>query len=490
MKGLLNKLLRTLLGKLWLTITSLVLVIILIIWVFQVGLLEQFYIAERKEILLYEGKEIASLILETSDKEININQDIIDKIDEFGTSYNVRVTILDSENNIFLLHPERPIPKPKDLSDKDLTDRNLFRLNKDFFESIESDFTKTETYIKSFDNPKTNYSFIIANIPINNDGNIIGTVVLTSAVAPIQETTSILRKQLSIITIFSLIIATLLAFILAKIFIKPIVSITETSKKIAKGDFTASVVINSKDEIGVLGHTINDMAIQLGQIEKFRKEFIANTSHELKTPLSLIRAYAELIMDIDEDKIERDTHLQVIINESIRLNNMVEDILYLSQMESGYYKLKLEEFSVVDIINSVMEKLSLFAIDKNVKLKLQTNDENTLITGDREKLYQVFFNLINNSIIHSFENEKVDINVNKDNNKVRIEIKDNGSGIPKEGLPYVWDRFYKVDKSRKRNDSGTGLGMSIVKNILESHKFKYGIESELNKGTLVWIEIK
>ena len=167
---------------------------------------------------------------------------------------------------------------------------------------------------------------------------------------------------------------------------------------------------------------------------------------------------------------------------------MVEDILYLSKMEAGYLKLDLVELPIIDILESVIEKLSFFASKNNIKLVVEIDDVNTFIYCDSDKMYQIFYNIINNAINHSFENSKVTIKVSNMNNIIRIEVIDNGKGVPKEDLPYIWDRFYKVDKSRKRDNSGTGLGMAIVKNILEAHNFRYGIKSEVNKGTILWFE--
>jgi len=233
------------------------------------------------------------------------------------------------------------------------------------------------------------------------------------------------------------------------------------------------------------------MAFQLGQIEKFRKEFIANTSHELKTPISVIRAYSELIIDIEDiSKVDRDGYLQVIVEESKRLNSMVEDILYLSEMEAGYYKPELNNCYVIEIIHNVISSLSILAAQKNMHINIECDNENTLIHADKDKIYQVFFNLVSNAINYSNENGYITIKINTTTNKVRMEVADNGKGMPKEDLPYIWDRFYKVDKSRKRNSKSTGLGLSIVKNILEAHNYNYGVESELNKGTLIWIETK
>ncbi|MEW9125258.1 MAG: HAMP domain-containing sensor histidine kinase, partial [Thermotaleaceae bacterium] len=284
-------------------------------------------------------------------------------------------------------------------------------------------------------------------------------------------------------------IGTLLALFLAKFFVKPIVKIIEAAESISKGDFSVKVIHQSNDEIGILGETINDMAVQLDKIERLRKEFIANVSHELKTPITLIKAYAEVVKDMDLGEQDEQQHLQVIIEESDRLNDMVEDILYLSKMESGFSDLQYGEVSLDEVIDCIIEKLSYFASQKNIQIVMEIDAIRPIVYGDENKLYQVFYNIINNAIHHSYENSKIFVKVFDMVEGLRIEIIDEGSGIPEEDLPHIWDRFYKVDKSRKRDESGTGLGMAIVKNILEAHHFKYGITSNIDQGTTVWIEI-
>ncbi|MCY6371338.1 sensor histidine kinase [Clostridium ganghwense] len=469
---------KSILSKLWLGITSLVLFILIIIWIFQVGFLNKFYVSERTNNLLKEGNEIVSIITKSKNPQI-VSEETMSRINSTISSFNAQVIIIDSSNNVLFFNAPHNVPK-----------RNTETIPERLLSKINIEIEKGETFIKKNTRLNDSFYFITVGIPIKENGNMNGYFILNSPLAPIKETTSILKNQLSIITLASIIIATFLSLLLAKLFTNPILKITKTSKQIANGDFTARVKLESKDEIRDLGDTINNMAVQLGQIENFRREFIANTSHELKTPISLIRAYSELIMDVDgEDKQARNEHLQVIIDESKRLNTMVEDILYLSEMEAGYYKPEFKNFSVIDTINSVIKKLSFLCSGKNININIIAANENTLISGDEAKMYQVFFNLINNAINYSHENGNIIIKVNNINDMVRIEVIDNGKGIPKEDLPYVWDRFYKVDKSHKRNNSSTGLGMAIIKNILEAHKFNYGIESELNKGTMIWIEI-
>lgn len=473
---------KSILSKLWLGITSLVLVILLITWLFQIMLLQKFYIDERKDLLLDEGKNIASLISATNNFPV-ISQEAMDEMDNFRSefSFHISITIIDEHNKVLF-------PVNRNLLSKRISHISQKPPKEPPREPRVNFYSKeVETFVEEFDRAKR--SLLVVKVPIEKNDAIVGNIILTSALAPIQETSSILKKQLSIITWISLLIGSLLALLFSKHFAKPILEITKTSKEISKGNFDARVALDSKDEIGILGNTINDLAIQLGKIENFRREFIANVSHELKTPISLIRAYAELIMDVDDDKKTRNENLQVIVDESSRLNTMVEDILTLSKIEAGYIELNNSPFPIAELIHKIIGKLDFFASQKNIKLIIEVDNECTQVYADPDKLYQVFFNLINNAITHSYENSQILIKTTNTKDHIKIEIIDHGKGIPQEDLPYIWDRFYKVDKSRKRDTSGTGLGMSIVKNILEAHHFSYGIESKVHKGTTVWFEI-
>lgn len=463
---------KTILGKLWFGIISLVIIIILLLWIFQVVFLDKFYIEERKNYLLDKGNKIATMLLENN---LVVTSDVKEELESFLPSLDIRILVTDNKENIIF---------PNTLGN------NFWGNRKPQFNLDKRKIFEEEIYTSPRKFPPFDSSFILVKIPIIYQEKLLGNVILTSPLAPIEETTGILKKQLSIITLISLLIASLLSLAFARYFSNPILKITNAAKRISSGDFTANVNIKSKDEIGVLGSTINDMAKQLGQTETLRREFIANISHELKTPISLIKAYGELVKDdIELDEKNKQEYLNIIIDESNRLNNIVEDILYLSKMEAGIYKPEYDNFLILELINQVIEKISYFALQKNIQLEVKADDDTTKVFADENKMYQVFYNLINNAINHSFNNSIVSIRIKNIEGKVRVEVSDNGTGIPEEDIPHIWDRFYKVDKSRKRDNSGTGLGMSIVKNILDAHNFKYGIESEINKGTCVWIEI-
>ncbi len=473
-------------SKLWLAISSLVVTILIIIWFFQVGLLNKFYIHERKNVLSNEAQKLNTLLLE-ADQQNLISEKVIEEIEIFTSSVNARVIILDQSGDTqFFNILDRYFVKAGEFDRPQ--SRALGPLMGD--KEIRGKLTQNQSFTVVRKRPQSHEASISVGVPVMIENRRIAYIIITSPLAPIEETISILKKQLTYVSILSLGIGTLLALYLARFFTKPILNIIDASKEIAKGNFTAKVSHKSDDEIGVLGETINDMAQQLDRIEKLRKEFIANISHELKTPITLIKAYAELVKEVENiSTVDKHQYLQVITEESDRLNDMIEDIMYLSKIQAGFAHLTYSQFSLNELLHGVIEKLSYFAQNKNMKITVEAYEENTSIYADRDKMYQVFYNLINNGIQHSCDYTTIWVRTLKTEDGLRVEIIDNGKGIAEEDLPYIWDRFYKIDKSGKRNESGTGLGMAIVKNILEAHHMKYGVESQLHKGTKVWMEI-
>jgi len=469
-------------GKLWLGMMILVITILLTAWFFQIFFLKSFYISERENTLINEGIKIASVLAETNTLEIA--SAIRSEHFSFSDSIHGSIILIDNKKDlidyVFLNNFESRQSPRIEIS---MRTRFMNWLNKDT--EINTKINEEKVFAVTSGNfPRPS---IIVGIPIKNSNTVLGTLILESPLAPIEESIFILRKQLTIISLFSLLLGTIISILLSRHLTKPILNISSAAEKIAKGDFDTSVNIYSNDEIGTLGRIINNLPKELQKLDNFRKDFIANTTHELKTPISLIQAYAELIRDLEgEDKKSRDQHLQVIIDESRRLNHIVEDILYLSQIEPDSIKLNSKDFLLVDLLRSTLEKLQFLATRRNIELILDVENEAIKAFGDQEKLYQVFFNIINNAISYSPKNKRVIIKVYQN---ARVEVVDYGIGIPQKDLPYIWDRFYKVDKSRKRYNNSTGLGLAIVKNILEAHGFKYGVESKENEGTLFWIEM-
>jgi signal transduction histidine kinase len=255
----------------------------------------------------------------------------------------------------------------------------------------------------------------------------------------------------------------------------------------AGGNLSIKVDVESEDELGMLSDTINNLSVQLQKIEQLRKELIANVSHEFRTPLSLIKGYAETIRDITGEVPEkRNRQLGIILEETDRLKSMVDDTLNLSQMQSEYFKLEVKPFNVAATVRNIANRFSYIFEARGIGLELHAEKDNIVVTGDEARIEQVLYNFVNNACNHTTKDGHIRIGVTENANNVKIEVSDNGEGISEEEMPYIWDRFYKASKDSR----GTGLGLAIAKRILEAHQSSFGVESELNKGACFWFELK
>ena len=256
----------------------------------------------------------------------------------------------------------------------------------------------------------------------------------------------------------------------------------------AKGNYDVRFDVSSIDEINELADTLNNTSKELAKTEKLRRELLANVSHDLKTPLTLIKANAEMVKDITyQNEEKRNANLDVIINETDRLNMLVEDILVLSKTQSGTMNLELKKFNLNNLLESILTRYQVLKEREGYKINFNF-DKEYVICADIKRLEQVIYNLINNAINYTGNDKTVSVNLIDLGERVKLEVIDTGKGIKDEDLKYVWDKYYKVDKSFHRVTVGTGLGLSIVKNILELHNFKYGVETS-DKGTNFYFEI-
>jgi signal transduction histidine kinase len=287
-----------------------------------------------------------------------------------------------------------------------------------------------------------------------------------------------------------LIFAVIVAIILSKKLSKPIHDINEKAKELEKGNFNINFKQGYYKEIDELSNTLNNASEKLKITDKLRKEVIANVSHDLKTPLSTIKGYSEMLQDISgEIKEKRDVQLKKISKEVDNLNLLISDMLNLSKLETVDNVLELSEFNLIGLIEDVISRFDHICEKTNSKIEFNKTDEILNIRADYIKLSQVVYNLIANAISFVGEDKTVYVEVKHINDKIRVEIKDNGKGISEENQKYIFERYYKTNDKFRKLGISTGLGLSIVKNLLEKHNFKYGIISKENFGTTFWFEI-
>jgi len=308
-------------------------------------------------------------------------------------------------------------------------------------------------------------------------------VYIITTLEYMQTTIDAIRKQFLYIFIAAIVLASAISYFLSQSFSRPLKLINNAALEISKGNYNTRIDLRSSREIKELGNTINNLAKQLTRVEQIRREFIANVSHEIRTPLSYLQGYSEVLQDgLVETEEERNKYLGIIMDETARLKRMVDEILQLSQMEAGYIQLQSMPFSMDGMIRSIIDKMLPHAAKRNIGIKFMNTPEDALTCfGDENRIKQVLINLINNAIKHSYDYGEILISAYREGENILVCVRDFGEGIPEVDLPFIWDRFYIVDK--KRSENSTGLGLAIVKNIINAHGCEVNVKSVNGEGS-------
>ena len=308
-------------------------------------------------------------------------------------------------------------------------------------------------------------------------------ILLYTMLTPMDATTRTIRTQIVWMTMILLAVGAFLALYLSRHISSPMIQITATAKELATGDYDVSFEENGYREIAQLAHTLNYAAQELGKVEHLQRDLVANISHDLRTPLTMISGYAEIMRDLPGENTPE--NVQVIIDEAKRLTSLVNDTLDLSKLQSGTQKVEKTEFDLTETIRGILHRY-----DKMTDYVLTFEAaEDVIVYADELKISQVVYNLINNAITYTGKDRRVMLRQIVDGAQVRVEVTDTGEGIPPDKLKDIWKRYYKVDKEHKRAQIGTGLGLSIVKTILDMHDGAYGVRSALGKGSTFWFSL-
>lgn len=317
-----------------------------------------------------------------------------------------------------------------------------------------------------------------------------GYVFVYSTLEDVSSASVILRGQLIYLTIIAIVFACAVSYFLSHKITKPILNITEKAKKLGYGNHDIKFEQNGILEIDELANSLNNAQKELSKTDELRRDLMANVSHDLKTPLTMIKAYAEMVRDISyKDAEKREEHLNIIISETDRLNILVNDILSLSKMQADADTLKKEIFDLPKEIKEIIKKYEIIKETENYKFMIEM-PEHAYIKGDKNKINQVIYNLINNAINYTGDDKTVTIRVIEEKGKYKVEITDTGKGIKEQEINIIWDKYYKNEKNHKRNVVGTGIGLSIVKTILENHNFEYGVKSIKKQGSTFYFLAK
>ena len=330
--------------------------------------------------------------------------------------------------------------------------------------------------------------YVYARYVEGSDSNPVY-IYAIATITPIGPAVGIIRSQLLIVTVVALIVGVVVARLTAKRLAKPISEIEKDARELAKGNYDVSFKGGDYKEVSDLADTLNQAAADLKASDALQKDLIANVSHDLRTPLTMIKSYAELIRDISgDDPVKREEHLEVIINETDRLDELVGDILTLSKMQAGVVEMEMADFDIQEAGEAVLSTYKVME-QEGFKISFVPAEGSAMVHGDRRRIQQVIANLLSNAVRYSRDNKDVVLRFTKDGGRIVCSVEDKGIGIAEEDLQKIWNRYQKASKQGARSAQGTGLGLSIASEILQKHGAEYGVESKPGEGSRFWFSL-
>lgn len=466
---------------LWIYFIILAVIIFVLLWFMQVIFLQTYYSTMKKAETAQIGIEVENIFKNA----LNYKE----QIDKTGYKNSASIYIFDMNGELFYTNASYIVQNYSDTQSgtqvqmpgrnfsidiSDIATKIMESPTKKVSYTLDIDRLKTQIYVYGKVIPDTEYCYLIL-----------------MSIDPIDATSSVITSQLIYITIISLVISTVISLFMSKKISQPIKKINDTAKKLGKGDYNITFEESGCEELDELANTLNNATASLARTDEIRRELIANVSHDLKTPLTMIKAYSEMIRDLSGDnKEKREKHLKIIIDETDRLTRLVNDMMDLSKIESGIMTINKEQIDFSTLASSLIDRIKLSNIDMEHTIEYSI-PRDLYVLADKTKIEQVLYNLIINAIKHSGEGKKnIMVKVTATQKRVKVEVIDDGVGISPENLKHIWDRYYKASESFTRNVQGSGLGLSIVKNILIKHSSDFGVESEVGKGSDFWFDLE
>ena len=474
----------TIRGKIQSYILAFLMILMATLWVIQVVFFNTIYKLVKRQ----EATEVAQLVAQV----IN-GQQRIERLVEEVAEKEVCIVVFNSE-----MQQIQSLDGPRDciihkMSYQEKVDiiNGLKNTNNRFLEYTQEDVTyRLVTHAGSrdfrlFNDEDDVETFVYVNKIVSDDGEEYSILVNAQAI-PFNSVISTSRMVLAIVTMFAFVFAFLLLIFISRIISDPIEQINKKAKILAQGKYDVDFDAKGYKEINELSETMAFTAKELSNLEKLRREFVANVSHDLRTPLTMISGYAEVMRDIPGENTAENA--QVIINETKRLSDMVSDVLSISKIQSGTIKPNLESYNLTENIRNITKNLSDML--KGMDFKVEFNsDRDVFITADKTMIDRSFYNLLANAVNYSGDRKEIIVNQIVKRNFVRIEVIDFGRGISEHTLPYIWERYYKDDKNSMYGIKSSGLGLSIVKTFIEAHNGTCGVKSRVGEGSTFWFEI-
>lgn len=451
-------------------------IIMLMLWLLQILFLQTFY----QQMKIKELYRAANTIEKNYGKESLANV-----MTDLTTSSDMYIQISNSEGIMYVTASANPGDRMDDFAgkfDSATLKQKLIQSGKRYI------VVKKQMYHSS-----DAEAMIYASVLDDSDESDPTYLFIYSPLSAVTSTVNILSNLLVIVTAMSIVFGIIMSLIISRRLARPVNNITVAAAKLAEGRYDVNFDGTGSAETEELAATLNYASEELSKSDKLQKDLLANVTHDLKTPLTMVKSYAEMVRDLSGDNPEkRNRHLNVIISEADRLNELVNDLTSLSKMQARVDALNLEPVDLKSAAEITMDSFSLHRDRDGFDLGVETVGENFTVQADLKKMRQVFANLIGNAIRYSDESDEKYVRVilrDLYDDGVRCEVVDRGQGISEEAQQSIWDRYYQSSKNHSRASRGTGLGLAIVKQIFILHKCKYGLDSTPGEGSCFWFEI-
>ncbi|RBW70184.1 sensor histidine kinase [Bacillus taeanensis] len=331
--------------------------------------------------------------------------------------------------------------------------------------------------------------YLASASPILINNSLEGYVYMFTSTEKMRKVNDRLTFQFGLVGIFSFFLTAVTVFFLTKFITQPLIRMKKATEQIIQGNQTNSLDTERQDELGELAKSIQFLSSNLNRLKKERTDFLANIAHELRTPLTYLKGYADIAQRETISSKERKEYLKIITEEATHAAKLVSDLFHLAKMDQHSFPIHKQKVDIVKLLNELIIKVKPAYMEKGVRLELKGENQ-AFVELDEDRFSQVILNLLDNSLLYTEKGKKVSVEVSEEEDRIIILVRDQGEGIPKEELPFIWERLYRVDKSRSRKLGGTGLGLSIVKEIVEKHGGMIEAISELGVGTTMTIRLK
>ena len=471
---------------------------ILACWFINNTFLESYYESEKADVVTEAYRRLNAAARSGSLG----SDDFVQEMGRFAFASNINIEVIDA-NSITVY--AAAVNNKEELSRRLLRYIVGYSVNSTFGEEFSGGVPAPNTVFKYVDR-RTMTEYIEMYGPLDNADWFIVSTTMES----IQESVRIANRFLAYIGVAAAVVGGILMWILSRRVTDPVLELAKISERMTHLDFEAKYQGKEKNEIGLLGSNINQLSESLErtiselktanielqkdiekkeQIDEMRKEFLANVSHELKTPIALIQGYAEGLREgVSDDAESRDFYCEVIMDEAGKMNTMVQKLLTLNQLEFGNDMVSMERFDIVALIRNYLQSAEILTRQNGITVQMEQT-EPVYVWGDEFKTEEVFMNYFTNAVHYCQGEKTVRIHVGQEGDRVKISVFNTGEAIPEESLDHLWDKFYKVDKARTREYGGSGVGLSIVKAIMQSMNQEYGVQN-CPDGVVFWFTLE